>query len=255
MKTKRKKKLNIISIIVIICILGIGSYFSMYIVAQLKKTTSNNVVGNNSKIKNIIQQQNNNEINGIDLGVLTKEQFNQASSLGEKYKNKNLIISGINFIQKTDQEFKNTYVSNIGIWTPYVKVVNASAELAKNYTTINEDNMINKVKNDQINLNSIFCSAMVGGDELDFVKNDNLVVIITNNDDTQKILHPIHTSSEMANDVTTIFFPYSPVYQGNINAEFDISGLNNIKNITVKVIQPNNPEVEGVFNYNKINQL
>lgn len=248
-----KKSSKTILIFILAIILGFGGYFSMYLLLKIRNKPSAKILNTNSQV--VAQQQDNKSIDGVNLGVLTREQVLKAASLGEKYKERNIFTPGVNLKVRSEEQFKNSYVANIGIITPYIKVVKNSAELAKNYTEINENSIVNKLKDNQVNLNSLFCSATVGGDEPNFAKNDTIIIEVNNNDGTKKIIHPMSISNDIGNESTTDFSPYSPIYQNSISAEFDITGLNNIQSINVKVIQPTMPEVEENFNYDMSNQL
>lgn len=221
-------------------------------VAQ-NNNTSKQITSNTVSVPQ--QKVDNNTINGFDLGVLTQDEFHQAESLGEKYKSKNIFVNNINAILYSSEHFKNTYVSGISILTPYAQVVGESAELAKNYKDINDDTLIEQLKETNTNLNIIFCFATVGGEEVDFAKEDNIVMIIYNQDGSQKTLQPIKMSNDIKNESTTNFLPDNPICKNTISGKFDITGLTNIKSVDVKVIQPVKPEVSQSFDWNQINQL
>ncbi|MBV4418288.1 zinc ribbon domain-containing protein [Clostridium tyrobutyricum] len=252
-KQKTKKKIGIvIGTIVVIILVFIGGYYFA------SKNNDKSVSNNKSVVDKLVTQQKpkeDNKINGFDLGVLTKDQFHKAMSLGQKYKDKSIYTSGINMVIKSSDEFQNSYVGGITIWTPYTTVVSTSADLAKNYNDISDKSVTNELKKKSSNLNLVFCSATVGGDEMDFAKNDNIVIIVTNNDGTQKTLHPTSMSTDMSNESVTDFFPDKPVYKNTIGGKFDISGLKDIKSIDVKIIQPDMPEVDQHFDYDTANQL
>lgn len=247
-----KKKIEIlIGAIVGICVVFAGGYY-------FAKNSGNSK--NTSKVASTqVQQQKpkeDNKIEEFDLGdTLNKENFHRAESLGQKYKDKNINVHDVNMIKYSNEDFQNKYVSSISIITPYVTVIQESAKLAKNYTDINDKNVINQLKNDGLKLNTISCITTVGGDEMDFAKEDNIVVVISCQDGTRKTLHATKMSNDINYESTTNFFPDNPTYENTIGGEFDITGIKNIKSIDVKIIQPNKSEVNQTFDWNKINQL
>ena len=248
---------KVIILIVGLIILFCGGIFGGKLVAdranKSNNSTNKQITLNTTSVPQ--QKVDNNTINGFDLGLLTKDQFHQAESLGEKYKSRNIFANNINAILYSSEHFKNTYVSRISILTPYAQVVSESAELAKNYKDINDNTLIEQLKETNTNLNMIFCFATVGGEEVDFAKEDNIVIIIHNQDGTQKTIQPIKMSNDIKNESTTNFLPDNPICKNTISGKFDISGLTNIKSVDVKIIQPNMPEVSQNFDWNQINQL
>lgn len=243
-----KKRILIVTgiIICVILVFGCGYYFS-----NMKKSKQ----AANIKIKQQKVKQEN-KINGFDLGVLSKSEFHRAESLGQKYKSKGIDIEGVNLQSNSMQEFKNSYVFAITIWTPFTYVVNNGSELAKNYEDINDENAINKLKKDKVDLNTLTCTSVVGGNDMNFAKDYNMVLVIHNSDGTQKILHPKYLyNNSLDSEEMTSFFPDKPMYKNTIGAVFDIKGLNNIKTIDAKIIIPNKTEVDKSFDYNKLNQL
>ncbi|MDV3428474.1 MAG: hypothetical protein LIR50_15890 [Bacillota bacterium] len=242
---KRKISIGVISIICVVILVAIGFYFG-------KSTTNKKAVITSDTLK---QQKVNNSIDGFDLGVLNKDQFHKAISLGEKYKNTSTIVKDVNLFQNSIEDFKDSYVFGISVGTPFAEVVSTSAELAKNYETISEDTVIKKIREDKTSLNNLMCVATVGGDEPDFAKEDNIVVTINNNDGTKKILHADYLSNGIDHEEMTSFFPDKPMYKNSIAALFNIKDFTNIKSIEVKIIQPNRPEVNRIFDYDTLNQL
>ena len=249
-----KKKIGIIvGGIIGICIVFAGGYYFA------KNTGNNKSVSNKVATNQSIQQQkpkDDNKIEGYDLGdTLTKGQFENALKKGQEYKDKNINVHDVNMVMYSSQDFQNNYVSSISVITPYATVIRESAKLAKNYTDINDKNVINQLKNDGLKLNTISCVTTVGGDEMDFAKQDNIVIVVTCKDGSQKTLHATKMSNDIDYESTTNFFPDNPTYKNTIGGEFDITGLKNIKSIDVKIIQPNKNEVNQNFDWNKINQL
>lgn len=252
-KQKTKKKIGIvIGTIVVIILVFIGGYYFA------SKNNDKSVSNNKSVVDKLVTQQKpkeDNKINGFDLGVLTKDQFHKAMSLGEKYKNISTIVKDVNFFQNSIEDFKDSYVFGISVGTPFAEVVSTSAELAKNYETISENTVIKKIREDKTSLNNLMCVATVGGDSPDFAKDDNIVVTINNSDGTKKILHADYLSNGIDHEEMTSFFPDKPMYKNSIAALFNIKDFTNIKSIEVKIIQPNRPEVNRIFDYDTLNQL
>ena len=247
-----KKKISIIIGIVVglILVFSGGYYFASRSMSS-SKSTSNKVVTQQ-------RPKEDNKIDGFDLGVLTKDEFHKAESLGQKYKGKSIQVQGINLISNSQDIFRQTYGEGFSIDTPYANVIDCTKEVAEKYLEINDKNVINKIKEDGEDLNIFKCLAIVGGDEGNFTKGLHIVLKVYGKEGI-KVLQPksIHLENESGLSEPSSFWPDSPSYIGGLQGDFDAKDVIALRptKLEIIVIYPDGKEVKQLFDYDKLNQL
>lgn len=226
------------------------------------KTIQNNNTSKQvtSNVSTVQQQkvENDNTIDGFDLGVLTKEDFHRAMSLASKYKGKNLMIKGINEVVNSDEIFQQTYGNAFCIQTPYVVAIDYSKQVAEQYLEVNDKNVIDKIKNDSGNFNKFICTTIVGGTDMDFLKSLHMVLRVYGKNETKE-LQPVRTfeNNEAKLADTSKFFPDNPSFTGGYVGYFEAKDVMNLdpQKLEIIVIYSDGKEVKQSFDYNQLNQL
>lgn len=250
MSKKKKKVAVIIEVIICLCLVFIGVFY-----------VSNNKDDKNVNNKNVVSQKTDvkkNEIDGFDIGVLTKDEFYKAMEIGKQYKGKSVRVEGVNKITNSTEQFKQTYGYTFTITTSYVKTIDYSKSVAEKYLEVTDKNVINEIKNSKSNLNTFSCVAAIGGNDLNFLKDLHVVLRIYGKSET-KVLQPVETYFGDSSGFATMspFFPDRPSYDGVIGGEFNAKDIVALEpqQLEIIVVYPDGKEVTQKFDYNKLSQL
>ncbi|KZL92978.1 zinc ribbon domain-containing protein [Clostridium magnum] len=252
---KGKKALMIGMSTVVALGIGIGgySYFKLNNGQPTKSNTSSTSTKTDDKVK-----EKKNELNGVDIGILTKEDIAKAVEKGKEYKGKAVTVEGKNMITRSSNEFKETLGKRFGIATPYNQVVSASVSYANKYIDPTVDNVMETFKQlSPTYLSEIVGMAFVGGDNINFAKELHMTLKVYG--DEEKVLQPKEMFREdyFPPAKPTEFFPYTPIYVDSVAARFDAKEVQklNPKAIEIIVIYPGGKEVRQKFDYSKLNEL
>lgn len=249
-----KKKIGIIvgGVIGICIIFTCGYYFA-------KNTGNNKNTSNKITTSQSVAQQKPKEENKIDdfrLGVLTKEEFENALEKGKEYKGKKTAVEGINQItEKIDNSISEKGIMFL-ITTPYKMVIDISKELTERYIDVNNNNFKNEYNQQKeksnIDLNTFRCMACINGTDMDFAKYTHMVLRVYGKNETKE-LQPIKFNNTASADVLMGGKLYYNSIIGIFNAK-DVIKLNPQK-LEIIVIYPDGKEVKQSFDYNQLNQL
>lgn len=248
MSKKKKKVAVIIGVIICLCLLFIGAFY-----------VSKNKVDKNVNNKKVISQKTDvkkNEIDGFDIGVLTKDEFYKAMEVGKQYKGKSVRIEGVNSITIQDNNSEIEKIINSLITTPYHMVIGISKNLTEKYIDVNNDNFkkeyIQQKEKYGIDLNTYRCMVNLVGKDDNFIKYTNIVLRVYGKNKTQ-VLQPIKVDNSLPSEVYNSGNGYYNSILGIFSAK-DIVALEP-QQLEIIVIYPDGKEVTQKFDYNKLNQL
>lgn len=257
---KSKHKKIIVSIVIGICIIGIGLGGYAYSkqrqqVVKNSDVKSNSVQTNNKQDENK-SNQSDNKVNDIDLGILTKQEFEQALLKGKEYKSKETFVEGINQITKQTNSSISEQAISFLITNPYKMVVDISKQLTERYIEANGDNFKNeyiqqKEKYD-LNLNTFRCMANLVGENMNFIKDTHMVLKVYGKSNT-KILQPIKSNNTASPEI----WRGGNGYFNSILVQFDVKEIQELEpqQLEIIVIYPDGKEVNQKFDYNKLNNF